>query len=99
MEFEPHGDWYYELLLLGYNYRMTVIHAALGLSQMNILDESVHKRNIIAKRYNEELSELPLVLPSIIKNSYSSMHLYVIKLDSEKTEITHKTVFDELRKE
>ena len=99
MEFESHGDWYYEQLLLGFNYRMTDIHAALGLSQMNILDESVRKRNTIAKRYDEELNELPLVLPSIIKNSYSSMHLYVIKLDPEKTNINHKKVFDELRKE
>ncbi len=99
MEFEPHGDWYYEQLLLGFNYRMTDIHAALGLSQMNKLDESVQKRNIIAKRYNEQLNKLPLVLPTVIKNSYSSMHLYVIKLDSEITNITHKKVFDELRKE
>ena len=88
---ESHGDWYYQQLDLGYNYRMTELQAALGASQIERLDEFVNKRNDLAKLYNEELKDLPLTLPKIEVDTKSSFHLYIIKLDdANKREILFK---------
>lgn len=97
MSGESHGPWYYEQIKLGYNYRMTEIQAALGLSQLERLDNYVTVRNSLAKRYSEKLSELPLVLPEETSNSYSSMHLYIIRLQLHKISKSHQIVFQELR--
>lgn len=78
-----HGPWYYEQQLLGYNYRMTDIQAALGISQLKKIDTFVNKRNIIAERYNKSLKGLQLDLPMVKGNSTSSYHLYVIQLKKE----------------
>ena len=94
---ESHGPWYYEQLDLGFNYRMTEIHAALGISQMNRLDEIVLKRHEIANIYNENLSDLPIRIPTIIKEAFSSTHLYVIKLNLDEITHSHHTVFTKLR--
>ena len=94
---EGHGPWYYQQIDLGYNYRMTDLQAALGLSQMNRLDEFVTRRQAIAKKYNEELQGLPIVLPWQHPDTYSAYHLYVICLKKDKVEKTHKQVFEELR--
>lgn len=72
--------WNYQQILLGYNYRMTDIQAALGLSQLTRLDEYVSRRHAIARRYNEELRELPLQLPWQHPDTYSGYHLYPIRV-------------------
>jgi UDP-4-amino-4,6-dideoxy-N-acetyl-beta-L-altrosamine transaminase len=99
MRGESHGDWYYEQLELGFNYRMTDIQAALGCSQMNRLDEFVTHRQYLAHRYQELLQDLPLELPWLHTDSQSSWHLYVVRLHLGKINKTHRQVFAELRED
>ena len=95
---EPsHGDWYYQQITLGYNYRMTDLQAALGISQMQRLHEFVAKRHEIAKRYDVLLDALPVEIPYQLENTYSGLHLYVIRLKLEEIHLSHKEVFDALR--
>ncbi len=89
--------WNYQQICLGFNYRMTDIHAALGISQMQRLDEFVTKRHFIAREYNQILSDLPLAIPHQHKDSYSSFHLYVISLKLHEINKTHKEVYEALR--
>jgi UDP-4-amino-4,6-dideoxy-N-acetyl-beta-L-altrosamine transaminase len=89
--------WYYQQIDLGFNYRMTDIHAALGLSQMQWLDEFVAKRHALAQRYDQILSDLPIVIPWQHSDNYSSYHLYIIRLKLEQTRSTHRQVFEALR--
>jgi len=91
------GSWYYQQITLGYNYRMTDIQAALGLSQMQRLDEFVVKRHVIAEQYNQLLVDLPLITPSQHENAYSGLHLYVIRLKLAETSKTHRQIFEALR--
>lgn len=77
---EPDGSWYYQQIELGFNYRMTDIQAALGMSQLSRLDEYVRLRREIALRYDSLLSDLPVTLPYQHPNGFSSSHLYVIRL-------------------
>lgn len=91
------GPWYYQQIDLGFNYRMTDLQAALGLSQMQRLDEFVAKRHAIARRYDELLADLPLDTPWQHADSYSGLHLYVIRLKLNEIHKTHREVFDELR--
>ena len=91
------GPWYYQQIDLGFNYRMTELQAALGLSQMQRLDEFIHQRHQIAERYNQQLADLPLTLPWQHPNSYSAYHLYVIRLQLDKINVTHRQVFESLR--
>lgn len=93
----PDGAWYYQQIDLGYNYRMTELQAALGLSQMNRLDEFIQSRHKLAKRYDELLKDLPVTVPWQLPDSYSGLHLYVIRLKLDQINKTHKEVFDELR--
>ena len=93
----PDGGWYYEQIELGYNYRMTDIQAALGISQMNRVDEFVSSRHKQAQRYNDRLKDLPIILPFQADTCYSSFHLYVIRLNLDLIEKSHKQVFEELR--
>ena len=97
MKNESHGGWYYEQVDLGFNYRMTEMQAALGVSQMSRLHDFVAKRNELAFKYDELLKDLPLVTPFQIDDSYSGRHLYVIRLDLSKVTSTHKQIFDQLR--
>ena len=97
MQNTPTGPWYYEQLELGYNYRMTDLQAALGISQLQRLDEFVAKRNELAQRYNALLADLPLRLPQIIDDAYSSWHLYPVRLKLDEIERTHREVFEALR--
>lgn len=92
-----HGGWYYQQVDLGFNYRMTELQAALGVTQMQRLDEFVAARHVLSKRYNQMLSELPLVLPYQLENTYSGLHLFVIRLKLNEISLTHKQVFDALR--
>ncbi|MDH4199605.1 MAG: UDP-4-amino-4,6-dideoxy-N-acetyl-beta-L-altrosamine transaminase [Spirochaetia bacterium] len=97
MTHESDGPWYYQQIALGFNYRITDIQAALGLSQMKRLDEFVAKRHVIANRYNQKLSHLPVVTPWQISDSYSGMHLYVIRLKLDKINRNRREVFEALR--
>jgi len=90
---EPHGPWYYQQIELGFNYRMTDIQAALGVSQMQRLDEFVERRHELARRYDSLLSDLPLTLPWQAPERYSSFHLYVVRVNAEN----RRQVFDCLR--
>ena len=94
---KTHGDWYYQQVLLGYNYRMTDIQAALGLSQLSRLNEFVIKRNTIAAIYDKALQSLPLKLPLQNSNSMSSRHLYIVRLELEGLNISHKDVYSSLK--
>ena len=94
----PDGPWYYEQIALGYNYRMTDLQAALGVSQMQRLEGYVERRHEIAARYTQELEGLPLILPKQKEFAYSAYHLYVIRLDLDAIEpLTHAEVFHSLR--
>jgi UDP-4-amino-4,6-dideoxy-N-acetyl-beta-L-altrosamine transaminase len=89
--------WYYEQQMLGYNYRLTEIQAVLGINQLKRLDEYVARRNVLARRYDEALGDLPLVLPTVQPQNVSSFHLYVVRLASGYHTKSHRLVFDELR--
>lgn len=91
------GPWYYQQIALGFNYRMTELQAALGLSQMQRLEAFVIKRHELASRYDELLQNLPITLPWQHPDSESARHLYVIRLQLEQINITHLDVFNALR--
>lgn len=91
------GDWYYQQVALGYNYRMTELQAALGVSQMTRLDPYVARRHAIAERYDALLADLPVTTPVRMADAYSAFHLYVIRVDGQDATPSRKTVFDRLR--
>lgn len=92
------GDWYYEMTDLGYNYRMTDIQAALGISQMNRLDEFIEKRQELAHLYTEKINQLTtLSAPKQLANTQSGWHLYSVHLDEIALGKTRKEVFEDLR--
>lgn len=97
MTHKSDGSWYYQQIDLGYNYRMTDMQAALGLSQMNRLDDFIKARHKIAARYDEAMSNFPLKLPWQHPDSYSGLHLYIVRLKLEDITKTHSQVFDGLR--
>lgn len=94
---QSEGGWYYEQQSLGFNYRLTDIQAALGLSQIANLKDWIVRRHALADRYDESLSSLPLTLPIRYSNSCSALHLYVIQIDPSRTKVTRAEMFDELR--
>lgn len=94
---ETEGGWYYQQVELGFNYRMTEMQAALGVSQMQRLNEFVEQRHVLQNRYHDLLQELPLVVPHQFKQSYSALHLYPIQIELDKVEKTHAEVFQALR--
>jgi UDP-4-amino-4,6-dideoxy-N-acetyl-beta-L-altrosamine transaminase len=93
----PDGAWYYQQIELGFNYRMTEIQAALGVSQMRRLDEFVTQRQMIAQRYDDLLKDSPLTLPWQHIDSYSSLHLYVVRIPSGSLNVGRREVFDRMR--
>lgn len=99
MTHAPDGPWYYQQIVLGFNYRMTELQAALGLSQMQRLDEYVSKRHQLAARYDQLLSGLPVITPWQHPDSYSGLHLYVIRLQLDKIGKTHREIFESLRRQ
>jgi dTDP-4-amino-4,6-dideoxygalactose transaminase len=88
------GAWYYEQLTLGYNYRMTELQAALGISQMKRLDDFVARRHQIAHRYAQKLAHLPLSPQAGMADAYSALHLYPVRLHAAQQ---RRAVFDAMR--
>lgn len=91
------GAWYYQQIDLGFNYRMTELQAALGISQIQRLEKFVSKRHEIANKYNQVLGNLPIILPFQLENTYSGLHLYVIRLPLRQLQQSRKEIFDSLR--
>ena len=94
MQGENHGTWYYQQIELGYNYRMTELQAALGISQMKRLDEYVQQRQKLADNYNQLLKGLPITLPHQHPDTYSSYHLYPVLTQNDSD---RRALFDYLR--
>ena len=97
MPAEPDGAWHYQQVGLGYNFRITCIQAALGLSQLARLDEFVRRRNDIAARYDKLLSGMPVTTPWQNPDCYSAFHLYVIRLRVKHDMQLRSSVFDRMR--
>lgn len=82
---ENHGGWYYEMQTLGYNYRLTDIQAALGISQLNKAEQGLVKRREIAATYNKELNGIgDIVLPQVTENVHHAYHLFIIQTEKRK---------------
>lgn len=97
MEERPSDEiWNYQQIDLGFNYRMTDMQAALGMSQLQRIDEFVRRRHSIANYYDQALSRLPLQLPWQHTDSYSSYHLYVVRLRLSEIGRTQRDVFEGL---
>lgn len=89
----PDGPWYYQQITLGFNYRMTDLQGALGVSQMERLDQYVSRRHYFANRYDQLLASLPLTAPWQHPDGYSGLHLYVIRVAAD----VHRQAFESLR--
>ena len=92
----PEEIWNYQQVILGFNYRMTDIQAALGMSQMVRLNEFVTKRHSIAKHYDELLADMPIITPWQQTDSYSGYHLYVIRLKLHEINKTQRQIYNAL---
>ena len=89
--------WNYQQIDLGFNYRMTDLQAALGLSQISRLDSFVEKRHSIAAKYDSELADLPVQTPWQHPDSYSAYHLYPIRIKSNKSNTSQRQVYDRMQ--
>lgn len=99
MNEQADGGWYYQQVTLGFNYRMTDIQAALGNSQMVRLKEFIDKRHELAQQYNHQLAQLPIVTPQQHPDSFSSYHLYPIRINLKQVSKTRAQIFNELREQ
>lgn len=99
MTHEPDGPWYYQQIDLGFNYRMTELQAALGLSQLGRLDVYVAQRAKLAQQYDELLAGLPVVTPWQHPDGASAWHLYVVRLQLDGLPLNHRQVFEALREQ
>ncbi|MEK9767245.1 MAG: UDP-4-amino-4,6-dideoxy-N-acetyl-beta-L-altrosamine transaminase, partial [Thalassolituus sp.] len=93
MNSETHGLWYYQQIDLGYNYRLTDIQSALGLSQLVRLDEFVAKRHMLSDRYNALLSGSGLGLPEGQVGKYSALHLYILRVSKKRCGISREGLY------
>ncbi len=91
-------DWYYQQIDLGFNYRMTELQAALGVSQMDRLDEFITRRHVLQKKYNLFLDDDRIIKPYQRQDCYSSFHLYPIQINLNRINKSRQEVFDQLRK-
>jgi len=97
---EQQGSWFYEMVDLGYNYRLTDIQCALGMSQLRKLSAWVARRQQIARRYDTAFAEVPAVKPLGVREEVShAYHLYVIRLNTARLGATRSEVFAVLRAE
>ncbi|MFY9976719.1 MAG: UDP-4-amino-4,6-dideoxy-N-acetyl-beta-L-altrosamine transaminase [Candidatus Sulfotelmatobacter sp.] len=97
---QSEGQWHYEMVLLGFNYRLTDIGCALGLSQMKKLDANLARRRDIADRYAAALRDLAAItLPVVREDVNPAWHLYPIRLNPEKPSGTRAEIFGALRAE
>ena len=97
MQSRPDNEiWNYQQIELGFNYRMTDIQAAIGLSQMQRLDEFVNRRREIAERYDAELRSLPITTPHQASGTHSSYHLYPILVSEVESGKTQRLIYDAL---
>ena len=94
---ESDGDWYYQQVALGFNYRMTDIQAALGASQMDRLDAFVVRRRALAARYDELLRDLPLKTPFVLGEAQPSWHLYIVRIGFDRVRKTKQQIFVDMR--
>jgi len=92
------GKWDYQQVSLGFNYRMTELQAALGVSQMQRLDKFITNRHTLQERYGSLLISLPINKPYQYQDSYSALHLYPIQIDLGSIDKSRQQIFDELRK-
>lgn len=100
LEHESDGPWYYEQLVLGYNYRMTDMQAALLISQLDKLEKFSRRRKEIVARYNEAFSGLPgIVVQKEIPESDTTRHLYILRIRPEEFSINRRQFFDALEAE
>lgn len=99
MEHEPDGAWYYEQIALGFNYRMTELQAALGLSQLGRLETYVRRRHELADAYDRKLADLPVRTPWRHPATYSGMHLYIVRIRQNEFGRSRRKVFDVLRQQ
>lgn len=99
MTHAPDGPWYYQQIDLGFNYRMTELQGALGLSQMQRIDAYVARRHELARRYDELLQGLPVTCPWQHPEGYSGLHLYVVRLKLSEIASSHLDVFKSLQKQ
>lgn len=90
------GPWFYQQINLGYNYRMTDIQAALGISQMRRLDDFVARRHALAERYDQLLAELNIDCPWRDPRDYSGFHLYIVRVRTAY-QARHRQIFERLR--
>lgn len=97
MTHEADGPWYYQQIDIGFNYRMTELQAALGISQLERLDQYVARRHQLAERYSGLLTGLPVTTPWQHSDGYSGLHLYVIRLQLDALQKSHRQVFESLR--
>jgi UDP-4-amino-4,6-dideoxy-N-acetyl-beta-L-altrosamine transaminase len=93
---DPDGEWYHQQVGLGFNYRMTELQAALGISQIQRLDEFVAKRHILQENYDSLFSALPIIKPYQDKDSYSALHLYPIQIELDKVSNNREQIFNVL---
>ncbi|MCY8389512.1 UDP-4-amino-4,6-dideoxy-N-acetyl-beta-L-altrosamine transaminase [Bacillus inaquosorum] len=97
---QDHGSWYYEMHFLGFNYRMTDIQAALGISQLKKVDDFIETRNHLARIYNEKLKTISHIhLPSQDAASTSSWHLYIINLKLDQLKGNRDDIFNAMQQE
>ncbi|WP_447651390.1 UDP-4-amino-4,6-dideoxy-N-acetyl-beta-L-altrosamine transaminase [Pseudomonas abietaniphila] len=97
MDAPSHGPWYYQQVELGFNYRITDMQAALGLSQLNKLDGFLARRRQLVARYQALLADLPLTLPTPQPEAESAWHLYVVRLQTERLQHSHRQIFEGMR--
>jgi UDP-4-amino-4,6-dideoxy-N-acetyl-beta-L-altrosamine transaminase len=97
MDAPSHGPWYYQQVELGFNYRITDMQAALGLSQLNKLDGFQARRRQLVARYQALLADLPLTLPTPQPEAESAWHLYVVRLQTGRLQHSHRQIFEGLR--
>lgn len=97
---EAVGSWFYEMVDLGYNYRLTDLQCALGLSQLGKLQQGLARRKEIARQYDVALKELPALRPLAVRDDIEhAYHLYVVQLDPERLRTSRAEVFAALRAE